>query len=248
MLYKKNWKIYSPESHHDLASTLSTLDVALKEEGERVSLGKQSQVFVREFGGKTYYVKQYFRALGPGSWLGYSRGEVEQRNLKRFSQWGLGACEVVAFGVEKRYGKTQQTVLVTEEVSNTKDLVATAEENPAFKADRQWRQKILLELAEVLYQLHQQRFCHNDFQWRNILIEQDTKKAKVTLIDCPFGRTFSWPMLNYRKIKDLGSLDEQAKKHLSKTERLRFYKQYKKIKKLEAKHKKEIATMLKRYS
>ena len=54
-------------------------------------------------------------------------------------------------------------------------------------------------------------------------------------------------MLNYRKIKDLASLDEQARRHLSRTDRLRFYKRYRGIDRLQKSDKKTIRTMLGRY-
>lgn len=248
---KKQWVVYQPQKHAVLANELNSLDSALEECGILVSRGRQSQVFRRELGDKIYYVKQYTQALGLNSWLGCSRGEVEQRNLLWFAKQGLPVCEVAAFGIEKKGLKTQRTVLVTEAVNNTQDLEHTARNNTEFKINKHWRRTIIDSLAKILRHLHAQRFCHNDFQWRNILLNQDSRHhltyAGISLIDCPFGRRFFWPMLNYRKIKDLANLDEQARQHLSQTERLRFYKSYKNIKRLSKAHKKEITTLLKRY-
>lgn len=46
------------------------------------------------------------------------------------------------------------------------------------------------------------------------------------LIDCPNGAFWVSFMLRYRITKDLACLDKVAKYHLSATQRLRFYLQY----------------------
>ena len=138
-------------------------------------------------------------------------------------------------------------MLITANVDNSKDLQETAETPNGIFSNSRWRRNVISQLAEITRRLHNQNFCHNDFQWRNILVTQDHQSPQIFLIDCPFGRKFIWPMLNYRKIKDLGSLDEQACKHLSRTDRLRFYKHYRGIERLGKTDKKTIRAMLERY-
>ncbi len=240
------WDIEKAWLNSGFANAVNSFEKAFNNHEDRVSLGRQSQVFRYSTGSETYYIKQYFQALGFGAWFGLSRCQVEVRNLKWFAAIGINCAPLVAHGIEKKWFRIQRGVLVTANVKNSKDLQEIAEQESLF-SNRRWRQKIICQLADMTKQLHKRNFCHNDFQWRNILVTLDEDSPEIFLIDCPFGRRFRWPVLTYRKIKDLGSLDEQAKKHLSKTDRLRFYKHYRGINRLTDTDKKSIRTMLERY-
>jgi len=89
--------------------------------------------------------------------------------------------------------------------------------------DRAWVDDVSRQLAKATRTLHDHHFVHNDLKWRNLLVDE---QRRLFLIDCPAG-TFWWgPFLRYRIVKDLACLDKVAKYHLSRTQRLRFYLQY----------------------
>ena len=75
--------------------------------GTQITDGKQGQVFLCTIGQHNYYIKHYFGLKGVGCWLGYSRNEVELRNLLWFKQQGFGVCTVAAHGLEKKSGATK---------------------------------------------------------------------------------------------------------------------------------------------
>lgn len=79
------------------------------------------------------------------------------------------------------------------------------------------------QLASYTRTLHGHRFTHNDLKWRNLLVNDN---AELFFIDCPTGSFWWGPLLRYRIIKDLACLDKVAKRVLSRTQRLRFYLQY----------------------
>jgi hypothetical protein len=54
----------------------------------------------------------------------------------------------------------------------------------------------------------------------------DRRPGTLFLIDCPNGDFWRGFWLKYRMTKDLACLDKVAKYHLSATQRLRFYLQY----------------------
>jgi hypothetical protein len=247
MLKSSTWEIEAPWQNSEFARTVNSFDKAFGDYSDPVSASRQNRVFRFCTNDEIFYIKQYFSAPGPGAWLGYSRCQVEVRNIKWFDQQGIACGRLVAHGIEKENFQTRRGVLVTANVKNSMDLETTAEKSPLFRKTS-WRRNIIKQLAEITRRLHSKNFCHNDFQWRNILVTQEDVSPQIFLIDCPFGRQFSWPILNYRKIKDLGSLDEQAAKHLSRTDRLRFYKHYQGITRLRKSDKKNIRTMLSRYS
>ena len=113
--------------------------------------------------------------------------------------------------------------MITRELPNTEDLSALAERNDARLADRAWVDHLSRQLARHTRVMHEHRFAHNDLKWRNLLVND---RAELFLIDCPTGAVWWGPLLRYRIVKDLACLDKVASKVLSRSQRLRFYLQY----------------------
>ena len=104
-------------------------------------------------------------------------------------------------------------------------------------ADPHWVMHVSQQLAKGTRTLHDHHFTHNDLKWRNLLVNE---RAELFFIDCPVG-TFWWgPLLSYRIVKDLACLDKVASKVLSRTQRLRFYLQYRGRQRLSVGDKKRI--------
>ena len=97
---------------------------------------------------------------------------------------------------------------------------------PKLFSNRSWVAQVITQVAEITRTLHQHRFCHNDLKWRNILVSEDVERPQVYLIDCPVGQRLFGPFLSHRFIKDLACLDKVGRRALSRTQRLRFYKEY----------------------
>ncbi len=83
--------------------------------------------------------------------------------------------------------------------------------------------------------------------WRNILVQEGetNKDCQTYLIDCPFGKKLFWPFLKYKQLKDLANIDKFAPNHLSRTQRLRFFYEYRQTTKLGQADKKMIYDILK---
>lgn len=225
----EKWHISPPwSSQEKLRSDFVSMDAVFRLNGEIISKGSQSEIFPHKIDGKTYYVKRYFRTEGVASWLGFSRLRVEARNQRWFNKMKIAAARVVVYGEESVMTKTCRGVLITEGIEAVMDLAEIARNTPDKFKNTQWCKSVILDLASIVRTLHQNRFCHNDLHWRNILIQQyqESDYPKVFLIDCPSGKHFIWPLLQYRKLKDLASMDKLAPKYLSKTQRLRFFLAY----------------------
>jgi tRNA A-37 threonylcarbamoyl transferase component Bud32 len=121
--------------------------------------------------------------------------------------------------------------MITRELPHTEDLAVLAGRNDPLLADRAWVDVVSRQLATYTRTMHDQRFTHNDLKWRNLLIDD---QAKLFLIDCPNGDFWRGFWLKYRITKDLACLDKVAKYHLSATQRLRFYLQYRQQSRLNA--------------
>jgi tRNA A-37 threonylcarbamoyl transferase component Bud32 len=240
------WRILPPWAQSKFAETCSSLETVFELDGKIISKSSQSEIFSHTFEGKTFFIKRYFRSKNISSWLGFSRFQLEARNQLWFNQQGIASAQVVAYGEQRFLMKTLRGVLITEGVSDARELSEIAENSPEKLLDKKWINATILQLAQIISRLHQARFCHNDLHWRNLLIQQATTSQipRVLLIDCPSGKKLFGPLLGYRKLKDLASLDKLGAKYLSQTQRLRFFLAYRDTKKLALEDKKMILGVL----
>ena len=108
--------------------------------------------------------------------------------------------------------------------------------------DGAWVRGVSRQLAASTRVMHDHHFTHNDLKWRNLLVNE---KAELFFIDCPTGSFWWGPLLRYRIVKDLACLDKVAKRVLSRTQRLRFYLQYRGRDRLGARDKRRLRQVLK---
>ena len=210
-----------------------TLPATFSVSGERVAKAPLSTVERVSADGTRYYVKRY---VGSGKnavrrWFGL-RGLVapqrvvkEWENLLLFREWGIPTASLVGYGLERMRGSFVRGALVTQEIPDTLDLAKMAIDGDPRLRDRHWVSTVLRQVASYARTLHEAGFVHNDFKWRNLLVDR-SEPPTVFMIDCPSGGFWRGPMLRYRVIKDLACLDKVAKYQLSSTQRLRFYLDY----------------------
>ncbi|CRL49206.1 MULTISPECIES: lipopolysaccharide kinase InaA family protein [Pseudomonas] len=230
------WKL--EPAYSDLAEDFGSLEAVFALQGERLTRDLLSEVIRVNRNGINYYVKRYVGAgKGLRRYLGKPRVKAEWQNLKRFAKWGIPTAEVVAWGLERRGAAYDRGAMITRELPNTEDLSALADRRDPKLADRAWVDAISRQLAGYTRTMHDNRFTHNDLKWRNLLVDD---QARLFLIDCPNGDFWHGFWLKYRITKDLACLDKVAKYHLSATQRLRFYLQYRQRDRLNAADKKRI--------
>ena len=230
------WKL--EPAYSDLAEDFGSLEAVFALQGERLTRDLLSEVIRVNRNGVNYYVKRYVGAgKGLRRYLGKPRVKAEWQNLKRFAKWGIPTAEVVAWGLERRGAAYDRGAMITRELPNTEDLSALADRRDPKLVDRAWVDAISRQLAGYTRTMHDNRFTHNDLKWRNLLVDD---QARLFLIDCPNGDFWHGFWLKYRITKDLACLDKVAKYHLSATQRLRFYLQYRQRDRLNAADKKRI--------
>ena len=226
-----------------LLAAFGTLEAVFALEGERLTKDPLSEVIRVELLGVRYYVKRYWGAgKGLRRYLGRPRVKAEWQNLKLFGKWGIPTAPIVAHGLERRGGAFVRGALVTRELEGTLDLAEMANRRDPRLADARWVECVSRQLADGTRALHDHHFTHNDLKWRNLLVNE---KAELFFIDCPTGSFWWGPLLRYRIVKDLACLDKVAKYHLSRTQRLRFYLQYRQRSRLSRGDKQRILQILK---
>ena len=207
-------------------------------EGKRLTRDPLSEVILIERDGVRYYVKRYWGAgKGLRRYVGRPRVKAEWQNLKYFAKWGIATAPIVAHGLERRAGAFVRGALITRELENTADLAALANAGDPRLRDARWVDVISRQLARATRTLHDHHFTHNDLKWRNLLVDD---REQLFLIDCPTGAFWWGPLLRRRITKDLACLDKIAKYTLTRSQRLRFYLQYRGRKRLNASDKQRI--------
>jgi len=225
------------------AQAFASLAAVFALEGERVSRGPLSEVLRIECAGVHYYVKRY-RSAGKGwrRYFGRLRVKAEWQNLGRFANWGLATAPPLAWGLERSGGAFLRGALITRELPGTRDLARLAKDGDPRLADPRWVDGVSRQLAGATRLMHDHHFVHNDLKWRNLLVDD---RGQLFFIDCPLGGFWWGPWLRQRLVKDLACLDKVAKYQLSRTQRLRFYLQYRRRGRLDAGDKRCIRKILK---
>ncbi|MWV12294.1 heptose kinase [Pseudomonas sp. R-28-1W-6] len=207
-------------------------------EGRRLTHDPLSEVILVERAGVRYYVKRYWGAgKGLRRFIGRPRVKAEWQNLKHFARWGIPTAPIVAYGLERQAGAFVRGALITRELENTRDLALLAKHDDPRLRDRDWVEQVSRQLADATRIMHEHHFTHNDLKWRNLLVNE---RAELFLIDCPAGAFWWGPLLRYRMVKDLACLDKVAKRQLSRSQRLRFYLQYRGHQRLSASDKRHV--------
>lgn len=244
MFKRRKWTLAPSWQGTAAGDAFGSLEKVFALSGTPVASDKQSSVCRTEVAGRYFYVKRYHRATGLRSWVGRARIRLEARNLLWFSLIGLPAAEVVAYGEEHVLGRTLRGCLVTAEQVETNDLAWVARHKPELCKNPQWVDAVVRQLAEITRALHARGFCHNDLKWRNILVTRDALLPRLYLIDCPTGQRWPGFLLRRRVVKDLACLDKMAKYHLSRAQRMRFFKLYRHTERLSTFDKQTIRAVL----
>jgi tRNA A-37 threonylcarbamoyl transferase component Bud32 len=221
------------------AERFADLDAVFALEGEIVAKDSTTRTVRIEVEGRRYYIKRY-HGLGKKPlrrWFGTPRVQLEWENLQRFADWGIPTARLVAYGLESQGGRFVRGALITAEIPETTDLGKLARSHDPKLQSQSWRDGVSAQVADIARRMHGRRFVHGDLKWRNLLVDGT---GKVFLIDCPSGGFWWPPFLEYRIVKDLACLDKVAKRHLSRTQRLRFYLDYARKKKLDDADKRRI--------
>lgn len=240
------WHIIPDYEQTAFGKLFKNFDDSYAYEGEFITSSPLSKVYKVLVEDKNFYLKKYnISRKIIQRYSGQSKIKTEWQNLLWFQALKIPVAKVVAYGQETTGWITTRGILITEELVNTSDLANIADNHKALLQQSKWVAEVSHQTANAARTLHQHRFAHNDFKWRNIMVDIKADYPQIYLIDCPSGMKWYKPFLEYRIIKDLACLDKRAKYELSKSQRLAFYKDYAQCQKLSQKDKKRIRKIIK---
>lgn len=216
--------LYSPLSK--LPFELQYLDLIFQQQANCIATSTLNDTYPIKINHESYFVKRYYAAgKGLRRVVGRSRLSGENENLRWFKKLGINIPEIVRFSEQRRWGRFKRGVLITKAVPGMNDLKQLKLDNPEVFCRRAWRLNLINNIAEITRLLHHHQFIHQDLKWRNILVSVEDA-SKIVFIDCPVGHKRYGHWFKRGVIKDLMSLDKEAKQFLSNTDRLRFYLRY----------------------
>jgi tRNA A-37 threonylcarbamoyl transferase component Bud32 len=203
---------------------------------------------------RTVFVKKYWAVSARqlwsgalrGTFLGRSKARREFENLARLRAWGLDAPSPVACGEERCAGWLMRSFLISEGVADPlpldlfiQDFLPSQPESPR----RLLRRDLIQRLADYTRRLHECRFVHHDYFWRNILLS-GASLEHFWLIDAHKGRRWFPGTQFHSRAKDLATLDAPAPHFFRRAERLWFFLCYAGRPKLTGKDKRFIRRVL----
>lgn len=153
--------------------------------------------------------------------------EREWRTLRAASRRGIPVTEALAVGV--RRSRCSQTVLILKDVRGALTL-HEAWAGPANKHEpisRPDATRLISATAALLACAHEHGLVHGDTHAGNILVyNKSPDKIQAMLIDLQSARLQRRPLGSRAALGALAELDQHFRRHATRTQRLRFVKQY----------------------
>jgi hypothetical protein len=198
-------------------------------EVRRINLGDSKAeriVFVKKYWVNRF--SQLWSGMFRGTFFGRSKARREFENLELLRSWGLDAPEPLAYGEERHSRWLVRSFLITSGVPNPlpldvfiRDRLPLCNRADAAKV----RRELVDSLAKATRRLHEHRFVHHDYFWRNIILS-NANLDRFWLIDAHKGRRWSRFRQRPSRACDLATLDAPAPRFFSRSDRLRFFLAY----------------------
>ncbi len=242
MLVVRNWLRIDPAYRTALKRCgLDTVErVLARTDGEVVAWSRttDSAFIAAPEGGGGFFIKRYrypawrhrLRGMLRGTFFGVDRAQAEARALRTMRRLGVSAVRPVAVGQRRIGGFLAACFLVTEAVPASPNLTTVAQDIAAGRrqVSRRERQQLVERLAQEIRLMHGVGFAHGRLFWRNILLRVGlTGEPDFFLLDPEpprqlqrLGRASDW------WLTELAKLTTSALPFTTRTERLRFARQY----------------------
>lgn len=206
----------------------------------------------------TVFVKRYYYATAGrrlrvslrGAWLGRSRARREFDALRCLYRRSIPVPRPLAWAEVRRFGWLTCCAVVTEGIPGGRPLIeivrGAADARGRWQAHPRMRRAVIDAVAATLRNLHDRRLAHGALFWRNIVIRTPGhEQVEAYLVDPEPPGGLWWPPRRRAAFDfDLACLDAIADALVHRTDRLRFYKAYRGIRRLESGDRRRIRRVL----
>lgn len=165
--------------------------------------------------GKSYFIKQHF-GVGWGeifkSYLSFKKpvlgAMTEVEAIKKLDEIGIPTTPLVGYGVQGGNPAKQQSFIVTQDlgdITSLEDVCADWQSNPP---DAQFKQLVIIKMAQLAAKLHRAGLCHRDFYLCHLALKKaELAKGEVNLILIDLHRMLlNQPSDGGAVIKDIAGL------------------------------------------
>ncbi len=228
-LKRGSWRIKLKKKYQGLLERagLEDPDLLFGREGARLLDDSQrSHIFSFRVNGKRVVLKEYKpRGIGK-AWTDLWRPSKAIREFvlgNRLFEAGIPVAEPLAVGEKRNLRRLKKSFLITLELSSGTNLsLYPGNLHPPLSKEKiKEKREFILKLAESIREIHNKGFTHGDLNTSHIMVGEgrfyylDFENARLR------GRAS-----DFRWIKDLARLNESLPPWITKTDKLRFYKEY----------------------
>lgn len=179
---------------------------------------------------ETFYLKQYaYAGRGLRHRLHLHKGAIEARNYRLMRDAaGVGVPEVVAIGSRRAGLRLVDAFILTRAIDAARPLDEWWRGHAAAGGvSAEMQREIAEQLLGIVAPMHRAHFYHVDLQWRNILIRGPAGGVELFVLDSSRGgqRWLPWMRWHFR-MRDLSSLEKSAREFVSRSQRMRFVREY----------------------
>ena len=169
------------------------------------------------------YLKR-FRPSRPSAWfiVRRSRQRREAESAQILARLGVPTAEVVAAGEQRTCGCVSEAFVATKEITDARPLPEVLQ-TLETRADRL---ALVGNLAAIVRRMHDGDYVDHDLYFRNVLVRGAAAgRCELYIIDSPRGGR-PWCCLRRKKLRDLATLNRDARGVVSRTDRVRFIMTY----------------------
>ncbi|MFQ5801286.1 MAG: glycosyltransferase [Candidatus Methylomirabilales bacterium] len=178
-----------------------------------------------------------------------SKGRREWENAERLESLRIPTVARVAMGERRRFGLEKESFFVSAAVEgeSLENFLPVRYAPPLTRERITEKRELIRQAADLTRRLHRAGFCHRDYYLGHLFIHRDRESGlKLFIIDLERLVKAPFPMLR-RHIKDLAALNFTAEgMPLTRTDRLRFYKRYRRTARLDRREKSLVRTILRK--
>ena len=174
------------------ATILDALSLLNWDKGEMVVNKKNSSLFKCFIEGiGNVYIKKHYRHRSRKFWfLKRSYAISEYKGNRAMENIGLPQAEPLLAGtIRNKFGLMKCGIFVIREVENATPLDIILKQIKNSQGN--WNlEKIVKSISGTIDKMNNNRFCHNDFKPRNILVVPESGEYTIVPIDCRNPRFF----------------------------------------------------------
>jgi len=141
-------------------------------------------------GDKSYFIKQHFGVGWGGIFKSYLSLKkpvlgalTEVQAIQKLDEIGIPTTPLVGYGVQGKNPAKQLSFIITQDLGDITTLEDVCSDWKASPRDAQFKQQVIIKMAQLAAKMHGAGLCHRDFYLCHLALKKDAlAKGEVNLI------------------------------------------------------------------